>query len=63
MGKINMNELARAVTLREGGKENLSIAQVKEVIKATFDEISDNIYIGEYRVGDLLNKLEEYGDY
>lgn len=30
---MNMNELAREVTLREGKKKSLSIAQVKEVLK------------------------------
>jgi len=28
---MNLNDLAREVTLKEGGKVNLSIAQVKEV--------------------------------
>jgi len=33
--KMNMNDFARSVTLQEGGKVNLSIGQVKEVIKLT----------------------------
>ncbi len=36
----NMNDLAREVTLREGGKVNLSIAQVKEVL----GHLSDVMY-------------------
>ena len=30
---MNLNKAAKNVTLREGGKESLSIAQVKEVIR------------------------------
>lgn len=37
---MNLNKFAKAVTLKEGGKVNLSIAQVKEVIKLTFQELS-----------------------
>lgn len=30
---MNLNELAKIVTKKEGGKKEISIAQVKEVIK------------------------------
>lgn len=30
---MNMNKLAKQITLIEGGKKNLDIAQVKEVLK------------------------------
>ena len=33
MGDINLNDLARKVTLEEGLKENVNIAQVKEIMK------------------------------
>ena len=33
---MNLNEFARTIALQEGGKINLSIAQVKEVIRLTF---------------------------
>lgn len=33
--KVNKNELAVAVAKKEGGKKNLSIGQIKEVIKLT----------------------------
>lgn len=33
----NLNELAREVTLMEGGKVRISIAQVKEVLKIVGD--------------------------
>lgn len=39
--KINLNKLAARVAEGEGGKINLSIAQIKEVIKLTLDELRD----------------------
>ena len=36
---INGNTLARKITKREGGKVNLSIAQVKEVLRITREEL------------------------
>lgn len=37
---MNLNELARKITLKEGLKESISIAQVKEVMKILFIELS-----------------------
>lgn len=37
---MNLNELARTITLKEGKKELISIAQVKEVIKILFIELA-----------------------
>ena len=37
---FNLNEFARQITLKEGKKKSISIAQVKEVIKITFTELS-----------------------
>ncbi|KKL61008.1 hypothetical protein LCGC14_2199610 [marine sediment metagenome] len=39
--KTNLNDMARRITLKEGGKVNLPIAQVKEVMKLTFEELAD----------------------
>ncbi len=36
---MNLNEFAKKITLKEGGKKSLSIAQVKEVIRLVFDEL------------------------
>jgi len=33
---MNLNEFARRVTLEEGGKISISIAQVKEVMRIVF---------------------------
>jgi len=37
---MNLNDMARRITLREGGKLNLSIAQVKEVMRLTLIELA-----------------------
>jgi len=38
---MNLNELAKTVTLVEGKKFSISIAQVKEVIKILFTELAN----------------------
>ncbi len=35
MARLNMNSFARAVTLQEGKRKQISIGQVKEVIRLT----------------------------
>lgn len=37
---MNLNDLARDITLREGRTQSLSIAQVKEVMKITLTALS-----------------------
>lgn len=37
---MNLNNLARKITLLEGKKKSISIAQVKEVMKLTLKELS-----------------------
>lgn len=39
---INRNELARRVTLREGLKKQVNIAQVKEVHRVTFTLLANS---------------------
>jgi hypothetical protein len=36
---VNLNELAKSVSAREGGKQELNIAQIKEVIKCISIEL------------------------
>ena len=36
---VNLNKLARKITLKEGKKKSISIAQVKEVMKLMLIEI------------------------
>lgn len=37
---MNLNDLARTITLREGGNISLSIAQVKEVMRLLLIELA-----------------------
>lgn len=37
---MNLNNLARDITLKEGMKKSVSIAQVKEIMKITFKELA-----------------------
>lgn len=37
---MNLNELARIITLREKGNKQVSIAQIKEIMKILFEEMS-----------------------
>lgn len=38
---MNLNQLAKTVSEREGGVENLTIAQIKEVIRHTLDILAE----------------------
>jgi len=40
MAKLNLNTLAKNVAEREGGKIEVNIAQIKEVIRHTLDCLS-----------------------
>ena len=51
---INQNKMARHITLQEGGKENLSIAQVKEVQKLVLE------YLADEKPSDVLKLLEKH---
>jgi len=53
MSKINLNALAKSVTESEGLKKSISIAQVKEVIRLTLDELAF-----EYERSEVLELLE-----
>ena len=57
MPKINENELAREVTLREGKNQSISIAQVKEVLRCLEDVFSDSFGINTYAASDILRWL------
>lgn len=38
--KMNLNKLAREITLKEAGKQEVSIAQVKEVMRLVFEKLA-----------------------
>lgn len=55
---MNMNQITRAVTMLEGGKKNLNIADVKETLRCLRDVCDDSLaatlatfaYLGRYKV-------------
>lgn len=54
----NLNDLVREISKREGGAQNLSIAQIKEVMRHEWDIISE-IYEslgGEKKVEHLFDR-------
>ena len=53
---MNMREFAREVTKKEGGKVNLSIAQVSEVIRLTMQGLAE---MDDY---DIINQINKYRD-
>ena len=55
MKRINLNTFAREVTLEEGLKQQVSIAQVKEILKITFTKLVD-----EYLGSEIFEMLERY---
>lgn len=52
---VNLNDLAKSVTLKEGKKLSLSIAQVKEVLKIILELLAKMTY-GE--VSELFKKTK-----
>lgn len=53
MARINLNTLAKEVAEKEGLRESLSIAQIKEVIKLTISELAEY-----YLPSEVLELLE-----
>jgi len=53
---VNLNDLAKKITLAEGKKVNLSIAQVKEVIKLTLQEVTN---LSIYQIAELLRRYRK----
>ena len=57
--EIDLNELAREITLEEGLKESVNIAQVKEVMKIFLKKLA-KIYVEEpLDIAMLLDKYVE----
>jgi len=51
---LNLNKLAQWVAKHEGGKQNLSIAQIKEVIRLTL------IGLSKEKPSETLKTIERY---
>lgn len=56
MRRISEHNLARRITAREGLRESLSIAQVKEVLRITLDELAVELDYNTAGVLDLIAK-------
>lgn len=52
--RINLNTLAKAITLREGKKESLNIADVKECLKITLEEL------GKFEDWEIIKLIRRY---
>lgn len=52
---INLNTVAKEVSIMEDGKEEISIAQIKEVIKEY-----NIILMRDYTPSEILKMLEKY---
>lgn len=51
---MNLNKLAVDISQQEGGKQNLSIAQIKEVLRITFTLLKD------YESWDVLQTIARH---
>ncbi len=47
---MNINEFAKEVTKEEGGKKQVSIAQVKEILRIIKDLIKDYADVDIYKI-------------
>ena len=54
MVRINLNKMAKRITLAEGGKKSVNIAQVKEVMKLLFQNLAKE------RFEDVIKVLLRY---
>lgn len=45
MKKINENKLAESVVKEEGGKQSLSIGQVKEVMRIVLEHLAHELFV------------------
>lgn len=52
---INENRLAKRVSQLERGKKQISIAQIKEVLRRTFDVLAH-----EYRMSEVVQLIEKH---
>ncbi|MFQ5788523.1 MAG: hypothetical protein ACE5H1_11155 [Thermodesulfobacteriota bacterium] len=55
MPKINENTLAKDVADREGGAQKVNLAQIKEIVKCTLDELAEN-----YQPSEVMALVEKH---
>ena len=51
---MNLNNLARVIAKRESGKQQISIGQIKEVLKITLEEL------GKYDDAEVIKTINKY---
>jgi len=51
---VNLNKLAKEITLNEGLKKSVSVAQVKEIMKLVFKKLK------AMTINDILGILKKY---
>jgi len=56
MNRINLNELARTVTLKEGKKRNLNMADVKEVMSILLKEMAG---LKDYQIQNIIQRYRK----
>jgi predicted DNA-binding antitoxin AbrB/MazE fold protein len=56
MSRINMNDMAKKVAEDEGGKVQMNIAQIKEVLKDFLEELSK---CSDDEVKELISRYED----
>lgn len=54
VNRINLNTLAKDITLKEKGKQQISIAQVKEVMKVMLKELN------KYNNATIIDTVRRY---
>lgn len=61
MAKLNLNKLAQEIAKREGGKKEVGIAQIKEILKITLNILGNHWCDGdESRVIETLKQSSDY---
>ena len=55
MAKINLNKLAKQITDKEGKRQQVNIAQVKEILKVTFHTLIMN-----YSPSEVMEVIERH---
>lgn len=55
--KVNWNKVAREVAYREGGKQQVSIAQIKEIIRCTAEVLFIDLQYRDWEVLEGLDRL------
>ena len=53
---MNLNDLAKEITLDEGKLKSVSIAQVKEIMRLVFREMAE---MNAVELGEILRKYRE----